>query len=128
MPNLKLHVGLWGTILWALLLSKGEWFLEHESLIVSQSASAYILGFIMAFAGALFTLKLNGQWEEHFSPMYGCDRLLMIICLSVISLFGALVFTLTIIGSFPWHYNVSFFLATFVVSQGLSPMMLAKNK
>ena len=127
MPNWKIQLGLWGSILWALLLSNDDWFLEHESSLVSQLASAYVLGFIMALAGALFVLKLNGEWKDHFSPMYGFDRLIMIVGLSVIGLLGALVFTLTIIGSFPWHYNLSFFLATFVVSQGLIPLMLSTS-
>ncbi|WP_040242863.1 hypothetical protein [Chromohalobacter japonicus] len=123
MKNWQVQLGGWGSILWASVLFNAEIIREKGWDTAYQMASGYIIGFITAFVGYLFWEVIHGRWESVLGNERGFWRYFSAVPLFVLTVVGLLGFLSSLVGSFTWQYNISFFFAGVVIAQGLAPII-----
>lgn len=123
MKTWQIQLGGWGSILWAIVIFNIEHIRNAGWLTTYQVSGGYMLGFITAFVGYLFWEIVHGRWHTIFGNERGFWRIFSAIPLLVLTVIGVLSFIAGLVGSQPWHYNLSFVLAGVVVSQGLVPII-----
>lgn len=123
MKSWQVQLGGWGSIMWASVFFNAEYIREKGWDTAYQMANGYIIGFITAFVGYLFWEVIHGRWKNILGNERGFWRYFSAAPLFALTVVGLLGFLSSLVGSFPWQYNLSFFFAGVVVAQGLVPII-----
>jgi len=118
----KIQLAFWGVMLWLGSFQLSEYLRGKGWAELHLAASGYMIGFITAFSGYLIWEVINGRGrdllDQHpFWRVFSIFPLLILVCIGVAGFYNEMF------GSSPWYYNVTFFLANFIVGKALIPVI-----
>jgi hypothetical protein len=118
----QIQLAFWGGLLWLGAFSITDYAKSHQYHELSSVIAGYVMGFVTAFSGHLLWEIICGRGKK-FLDSHPVSRILSIIPLISLIAFGLIGFYGEIFGNTPWYYNISFFVAGFIVNNALIPVI-----
>lgn len=120
MKGWQIQLAFWGGLLWLGAFSITDYANTHKYHELSSAMAGYIMGFVTAFSGYLLWEIVCGRGKK-FLDSHPVGRVFSTIPLILLIAIGLVGFYGEIFGNTTWYYNISFFIAAFIVKNGLIP-------